>query len=317
MRNAKSKLYSTQCPDKPAFVDIGVTTRSQVQRMPEHDDRVGYGMRDGRLLFIADVPRGLACGCVCVGCGRPLIAKKGPVRRRHFAHREITDCRGAPETVLHRLSKELLAELDELMIPSYEFKILRKLRTGRVVYHEASVAKGGRVRVDRVLVEVSEEGFVPDVIVESGSRRLFVEVAVSHKVTRLKLRRMRRRDLSVIEITLEPSDSLLARDELKAKLQSDLDSKTWLFHPAQREEERVFRTMWRDARALDRMWSTMPYSRSATPGPTPRRSATLLHSQPPLSEYDRTAEEFREAHGRYPNVDECLSRWPHLWKRRQ
>lgn len=46
----------------------------------------GYGIKDGNLVHISDVPRGLACACVCVDCGKPLLARKGNKRREHFAH---------------------------------------------------------------------------------------------------------------------------------------------------------------------------------------------------------------------------------------
>ena len=35
---------------------------------------------DGRLLHIGEVPSGLACNCVCPGCGRRMVAKKGDVQ---------------------------------------------------------------------------------------------------------------------------------------------------------------------------------------------------------------------------------------------
>ena len=41
---------------------------------------------DGRLLHIDDVPSGLACDCICPGCSRPLVAKKGRLQAHHFAH---------------------------------------------------------------------------------------------------------------------------------------------------------------------------------------------------------------------------------------
>jgi hypothetical protein len=85
------------------------------------DDYIGYGMRDGKLLFIADVPRGLACRCVCARCGQTLVAKKGPTRQHHFAHLKVTSCHGAAESVLHLLAKELIADLDVLAIPQYKF----------------------------------------------------------------------------------------------------------------------------------------------------------------------------------------------------
>jgi hypothetical protein len=270
-------------------------------------------MRDGKLLFIAAVARGLACECVCAKCGRLLIAKKGAIRQHHFSHIEITDCQGAAESVLHLLSKELLSELDSVVIPPYEFVKQRKMKTGTIVQYRTRVAKGGRVPVSRVKVEVHEEGFVPDIIVESGSKSLIVEVAVSHRVNRAKLRRIRKRDLPAIEINLDANDSFLPRDLLRTKLQCDLASKIWLFHPAQREAERAFLAKWRDSIAQDRMRRAMRCSR--TPTSVPFRSMSHLATQPPLSDYDRTANEFHTTHGRYPTVEECLELWPHLWKR--
>lgn len=277
------------------------------------NDHATYGMRDGKLFFIADVPRGLACECVCACCGRQLIAKKGSIRRHHFAHFEITDCRGASESVLHLLSKELLAELDILVIPRYEFTKQRKTKAGTLVQHQALVAKGGRVRVHSVRVEEGEDGFVPDIIIGSDSKSLIVEVAVSHKVTRAKLRRMRKRNLPAIEIRLDPTDSFLPRDSLKTKLQCDLASKVWLFHPAQREAERMFLSKWRDALARDRIMSSPPYARTPTHAPAQFRSVVRSHLQPAY-EYDRTADEFHRTHGRYPTMEECVKLWPHLWK---
>ncbi len=278
------------------------------------NDHVAYGKRNGKLIFIEDVPSGQACGCVCASCDQPLIAKKGAIRLHHFAHTKFTKCQGAAESVLHLLSKELLAELDAVVIPPYDFSRQRKTKAGTLVQHQARVAKGGPVPVHGVKVEIQEEGFIPDIIIESGSKSLIVEVAVTHKVDRAKLRRIRKRDLPAIEIKLAPRDALLPRQLLREKLQSDLSSKAWLFHPAQREAEREFLTMWRDANAQDRLNKAMLRQRKPTQGAASPRSgyrATLL---PPVSEYDRTANEFRSAHGRYPTTEECLKLWPNLWK---
>lgn len=278
------------------------------------DDRTGYGMRDGALLFIADVPRGLACKCVCARCGQKLVAKKGPVRRHHFAHFEFTNCNGASESVLHLLAKELISELDILAIPQYEFVKQRKTRSGKLVKHHALVAKGGNVRIQKVRIEEREYGFVPDIIIESGSKLLIVEVAVTHKVARAKLRRIRRRNLPAIEIRLDPSDSFLSRELLKSKLQGNLTSKSWLFHPAQREAERRFYLELRDTLAHDRTRSRLSKN--------PHRFLISSSSARPaswrntLNEYDRTAEEFHNTYRRYPTMEECLKLWPHLWKPR-
>jgi len=288
--------------------------REQRRRLAEHEDGTGYGLKDGKLLFIAEVPRGLACDCVCVSCGGRLVAKKGFERRHHFAHRENTICRGAPESVLHLLSKEILAELDALLVPSYEFTKKRTTKAGRLVHHQITVARGGCVRVDSVTVEDAQDGFVPDIIIKSNSKRLIVEVAVSNKVTRAKLRRMRKRNLPAIEIRLDSSDSFLSRDELKAKLQFDLPSKAWLFHPAQRNAERSFLAKWRSAVACDRTRSHMPSTVLPTYAPTGPSPTSLSHLRPNWDRYDRAFDEFHRTHARYPTADECLRLWPQLFK---
>jgi hypothetical protein len=310
----KRHLYPMQPPDQRGFVGTVETSRSPQQPLAEHSDRAAYGVRDGKPLFIEDVPRGLACDCVCACCGRPLIAKKGFERRHHFAHLEIADCRGAPESVLHLLAKELLAGLHWLMIPSYEFRWQRKTKAGTLVEHQAIVATEERVRIHSVKVEESEEGFVPDIIIESDSALLIVEVVVSNRVTRTKLRKMRKRNLRVIEIRLDPADSFLARGVLNAKLQCDLASKVWLFHPDQREAERMCLSKWRDAIARDRKWSPIPFPRSLAHTPAASRSESPSRPQPTLDKYDQVMDEFHRTHGRYPTVDECLRLWPRLWK---
>lgn len=65
----------------------------------------------GRLVHIDGVPSGLACNCVCPGCGRQMVAKKGSVQAHHFAHYAQQDgrtCMSAGETALHKLAKRVL-----------------------------------------------------------------------------------------------------------------------------------------------------------------------------------------------------------------
>jgi hypothetical protein len=281
-------------------------------------DCTGYGMRDGKLLFIADVTSGLACGCVCARCGKPLVAKKGPVRRHHFAHFEITNCQGAAESSLHILAKELLAEMDSLTVPPYDFVRQRKTNAGVPVRHQALVADGEQFPILKVRVEEHEGDFVPDIVIESDTRSLILEVAVTHKVTRAKLRKIRRRDLPAIEIRLDASDSMLPRELLKAKLQQDLASKVWLFHPGQREPERLFAAMFRAALARGRIKVPLVpipvFPRRAMIRSSPESPSTF---QADWRECNRVGEEFNRRNGRYPTVEECQRLWPHLYGERK
>ncbi|HEY1173967.1 MAG TPA: hypothetical protein VGH19_21560 [Verrucomicrobiae bacterium] len=77
--------------------------------MPHDNIKIQYAIRDGRLVEVKDVERGLDCNCVCAGCGGSLIARKGEHRIHHFSHANIgTPC--SEESVLHILSKRILRE---------------------------------------------------------------------------------------------------------------------------------------------------------------------------------------------------------------
>ena len=48
-----------------------------------------FGLRDGQVIMIEDVPNGqngLRCNCICPACKEPFEARMGEVRRHHFAH---------------------------------------------------------------------------------------------------------------------------------------------------------------------------------------------------------------------------------------
>jgi hypothetical protein len=203
-------------------------------------DHAAYGVRNGKPVHVSEAQRGLACGCACAQCGRPLVARKGDSRRHHFAHHELTDCGGGAETALHLLSKEIFRDLPTIHIPTYRLSLKRSTPSGTPVKRERVVANGGIVAINGARIESEEDGVRPDILLDSDFGTLLVEIAVSHKVGRQKLRKIRHRGLPALEIRLAPEDVWLRPEELAAKLQSDLRSKFWLFHPRQREAEAAF-----------------------------------------------------------------------------
>ena len=200
----------------------------------------------------------------------------------------------------------------------YIFKKERTTKRGTSVGYEQLVAQGGSVQVSKVQMEAIEPGFVPDIVIHAGPKKLIVEIAVTHKVSREKLRRIRRRDLAAIELYLQQSDALLTRDALRQKLQHELDSKAWLFHPKQREAERIFAALYRAALRADRASKSLPPLRSngSLRISRPKLGSSRTYALPSYNEYDRTAEQFRQRHQRYPTMAECLRLWPHLYKKR-
>ncbi|MEW5769496.1 MAG: competence protein CoiA family protein [Pseudomonadota bacterium] len=280
--------------------------------------KTGYAIKNGLLVHVSEVPRGLSCGCTCVVCGNKLIARKGHQRRHHFAHSTETNCLGAAETALHLVSKELVGELSRIALPSYNFTKTKKIKSGAVVSHQQPIAKGGEAKITAAIVESACNGFVPDVILDCGLKKLIVEIAVTHKVDRDKMRHIRKHDLPAIEIHLDLSDALLSRDDLRRKLRDDISSKKWLFHPEQRIAERLFfsklRTAIRDQKRSSANKRPKPPDFQSNPLPLTYGFNARAPSHG-FNEYEKAARRFYNQHSRYPSMDECLTLWPHLWKK--
>lgn len=151
--------------------------------VPAASLKVPYGVRDGELVHVSAVERGLACGCVCVECGTRLVARWGPKTRPHFAHHAAVGvCDG--ESLLHRLGKRILAQRMERAIATQRSVNVRwgcercsrdhetdlvGGATGVGVEHTIGTAGGGRIR--------------PDVAVfgRSGELQTLCEVVVTHE----------------------------------------------------------------------------------------------------------------------------------------
>ncbi len=217
------------------------------------------------------------------------------------------------ETILHRLAKEIFQEINSIAIPPYIFEKSRKLKHGPVLEHVESVARGGKVTINRIDLETAENGFVPDVTLHSGYKKLFIEIAVTNKVKREKLRLIRISNQPAIEITLKEEDAFLSRDELRLKLQTNLESKKWLFHPSQKDAERNYLKKLQDeirkynacARPNRARMTNLPVKKTFS-------RATVNHnpSSWELAIYDQNYFEFCRKHKREPTDEESRKLWP-------
>ena len=207
----------------------------------------GYALREDRVVHISEVPRGLACECVCLSCGQPQVARKGLDRRHHFAHHIESGCLGSVETLLHRLAKQLLSAANAIWLLAYVYRGRLKPDRGRPVAIERTLFARGRLPIHEIWVEHRRGAIVPDIILPYKDRELFLEIAVTHRVDRAKLRHVRRLNSPLLELRLTPEDIQLGPAELARKLTEDARIKRWLFHPNQRSTEREWLTLPREA----------------------------------------------------------------------
>jgi hypothetical protein len=263
---------------------------------------VPYALKGGAVVHVSQVARGLDCDCICFRCGGDLVARKGVRREHHFAHYGDSDCLGAAESLLHRLAKDLLSNATSVALPSYIYRENSR-RFGIPISIEREILAASRVCVSGVAVEQSLGRVVPDLLLRSDEGNLILEIAVSHRVDKGKLRHIRRMNIPALELSLTAEDAWLSPAELLQRLVEDTSIKSWLFHPAQRSAE----AEWVKARRRH-----------------PRPSHTVIHAAIPTNridaaaaklrsrklvnrkwrKYNDWAEQFNRKHGRYPSIEE-------------
>lgn len=189
-----------------------------------------FALKDEKLVSIDDVEKGVQCGCTCPCCGEKLVAKKGNIKCHHFAHISGSNCAYGYETSLHRLAKEMIEELNYIILPSVEI--------GRGRYDEILLYPSCKIKIDCVELEKKYNNIRPDILLRSGNKVLAIEIYVSHKVDFEKLKKIQKDNLSMIEIDLRELDKdkdknnpIVIREILQQILLSENDNrKYWVFN---------------------------------------------------------------------------------------
>lgn len=156
---------------------------------------------DGSMRHISDVDNGTACGCVCFGCKRPLVAKNGgdPLKMaHHFAHRPedvVTDCVSAGETALHRYAKDIIKKHGRVTVPPTSFEGIN----GKTI----EVTAGRSIELTDIRLETVVGELIPDVAATMpDGRTMFVEIYHTHRCSREKIEKLRGMRVEVLEIAV-------------------------------------------------------------------------------------------------------------------
>ncbi|WP_295751566.1 hypothetical protein [Undibacterium sp.] len=181
---------------------------------------VKYGQRNGELIHVDEVERGLACDCICTECHRTLIAKKGDVLEHHFAH-EADDiiCNPSPETLIHSFAKQQVAKLTTLILPGFEVEV--DTEWADRIRHTAHWRAHPyfRLPVISASVEVDLGTVKPDVLCQVGPKPIAVEVYFRHKVDAEKIERFQREHyLSAVELDLSDLPVHASAEQINAAI---------------------------------------------------------------------------------------------------
>ena len=201
----------------------------------------GISITTGELLFVDDVPNGLACNCTCPECGCLLEARNlGEKRIHHFAHytpekqshsRVLNGygatCSANEETILHRAAKQIILQSinQAFTLPSSYFTM-----PGKTI----CVDEERTVIIDDAEAEIPHGDIIPDITLHAGDgSTVFVEIFVSHKIDKNKESKLRTIGIPCIEIDLKgiALEDRIPWQELKERLLGSNQYKKWVYTP--------------------------------------------------------------------------------------
>ncbi|EGR2720912.1 hypothetical protein DUG83_05380 [Vibrio parahaemolyticus] len=196
---------------------------------------IPFGLKDGKIHHIKNVPNGLACDCICPSCRKPLIAKnKGEWKRPHFAHAIDTDCFNYEAmTYLHQYAQQLLETEQSVVLPEFLYIPEITLINYSVLRGQSIKYPAAKVTFDSFQSEYSWDKYRIDSHGTLKNRSLFIEITVTHESEQEKIAAIREQDQPAIEIVLTDlhnSDKLYHDDEIR-KAVFDPTNANWIHHP--------------------------------------------------------------------------------------
>ena len=183
-----------------------------------------YALKDGNIVSIDDVPSGKECGCVCPACGDELIARKWQKRMHHFAHRSNEDCEYGYESSLHLAAKTILSRSEKMVIPPVYVEFPQSGKPKELISKERGIP------IDDVKLEKRFDDIIPDIVVDSGDEHFFIEIYVTHPIDDEKLKKLKEKKISTIEIDLSKIKRDISVEELSDILLKSSDRKSWKYH---------------------------------------------------------------------------------------
>lgn len=192
--------------------------------MPQKKYNLTVALKNEVVISIDDVESGKNCGCVCPACHEPLVAKKGSKRMHHFAHYAGHNCEYGYETSLHLAAKEILSKASKIILPPVYVSFPNSYKKDELV------CDAKEIEIEKVELEKRFGDVIPDVVVYAGGRQFFIEIYVTHCIDEEKLQKLRKADISTIEIDLSTKNSMTSIDELTDILLSDNDLKRWKYN---------------------------------------------------------------------------------------
>lgn len=181
-----------------------------------------FGIKNGEVIHVSQVERGLSCGCVCPVCNYQLVAKKGEIKQHHFSHHKGSECN--LETAIHLMAKKIIKDAGEIYLPNTVIS-LRDLYSNR---GSMKLSSGKVIKLDNIEDEKYMDNITPDIIGYYNGTPLLIEIYVTHKTDDIKIDKIKSLSRSAIEIDLSNINYDTGIEELKQLVLYDEENRYWL-----------------------------------------------------------------------------------------
>lgn len=192
--------------------------------------KIPFGLRDGRLFQPDEVSRGLACNCVCPGCGSKLVAHHGDKKVKHFVHYSTAGCANGFESAIHKAAKQALLQSKQILVPPiHASKFLFDRGLNIEVSERQSIAERF-IAIEDVEVEKDMGSVVPDLVISGLGKKLFVEIAYTHFVDEEKRSKLKELGIATLEINLSGLSEMPSMSELTRLVVEEPLNRAWIFN---------------------------------------------------------------------------------------
>lgn len=169
--------------------------------------KIPFALRNGVLVHISEIESGRHLDCLCPNCQNVLVARKGTLKRHHFAH-DVQPESCSYESAIHRTAKLLVYDaLNRAIQNKTALPMKWKCQRCNDTHERNLVGKAGGVAL-----EYSLETCRPDVLLFNTERKPIaaIEIVVSHPPEQESVSYYQANNIALITLVIKTENDLLA-----------------------------------------------------------------------------------------------------------
>ena len=186
----------------------------------------GIATETGELLSVDNAARGRACSCICPSCGTKLLARKGEIKKHHFAHEINKECLYGAEISIYHAFYELLRKARQFFLPDaiLSFHSYKK---------EEIVNKGCLISLTDVVFYNDPIHYPPELLCYSG-RNCFqvvlnIEAYYNESDYHMLMEYGKQNNIPIISVDIDDLDDLSDFSKLQPYIDTP-EHKVWIYN---------------------------------------------------------------------------------------